>query len=292
MIGRTSPRSYDGHGHLDLSRAIEQEQDWSDTYYNVMNYYFWEPKRLRRLSYSRLVKLANKHEKSKDLLNVLKASHGGRGVEQQVMKAAYIDEEPFNHQLEYFFRLAPQRSFNALFDHCDLTLSDDRPNILTRTAELVFHGVQPDLLMISQTSALMLEVKPPRGKSSVGQVAKYASLSHRLRRARPEIKEIKLLYLANGDLCENFPQSIDSFQKLKLSAANWISERRSSAFTRNDEATNKAFIDELNQMEIDFISFDSFIKLMSKSMGASETEQRLIGGLEADLVRRGWLHND
>jgi len=257
-----------------------------------MNYYFWEPKRLKRLSYSRLANLARKYEKSKDLLNVFKASHGVKGIEQKVMQSAYIDEEPFNHQLEFFFRLAPQNSFKTLFNRCNLPISDVRPEILTRTAELVFQGVQPDLLIISRTSALMIEVKPPRGKSSAGQVAKYASLSQRLRRARPEIKNIKLLYLANGGILDNFPRSIHSLKELKLSAKNWIVHRRSSAFTRSNEATLEAFVAELNFMEIEFIPFGSFVDLMRESMGPSETEQRLIDGLEADLLRRNWLSDD
>jgi hypothetical protein len=289
MTNQHSPREFNAHAQLTLSKAIELEQDWTDIYYNVMNYYFWEPKRLRRLSYSRLVKLARKYEKSKGLLNILKPAHGGKGIEQEVMQSAYIDEEPFNHQLEFFFRLAPKNSFKALFNHCDLPIFDERPEILTRTAELVFQGVQPDLLIISRTSALMVEVKPARGKSSAGQVAKYASLSHRLRRARPEIKNIKLLYLANGGILDNFPRSMPSLEELKLSAKNWIVHRRSSAFARSNEASLDAFVDELDFMEIKFISFGSFVDIMRESMGYSETEQRLIDGLEADLFRRNWL---
>lgn len=289
MDKRLTPQIFDGHAKLTLDEAEMCEQDWSDTYYNIMNYYFWEPKRLKRLSLSSITKKVKSFANSKDLIAEFKTSHGGTGLEQRVMSSAYIDEEPFNHQLELFFRLAPQECFDSLLNYVGLESSAERPKVLTRTVELVYGGVQPDLLLLYNNSALMIEVKPPRGKSSAGQIAKYAHLSRSLREDRPEITNFRLLYLANGGLDQNFSKNLAVWPDLKKSAEEWVMERKSSAFKLVDLGVLNEVKDQIAKQQPVFISFSQFVESMKLSCTNSETEKRLIDGISMDLIRRNWL---
>jgi hypothetical protein len=67
---------------------------------------------------------------------------GSPGLEKRTFEKLDRQEEPFNHQLEIFLRLAPKTLLDSVVTECGLEAFRERPAVLTRTVELVWAGTQ------------------------------------------------------------------------------------------------------------------------------------------------------
>lgn len=275
---------------ISLENALEQEEGWPSAYYNAVRFYFWEPELLSKVTLSGLKRAAATHDAADDLVRYFHTKLDGTpGLEKRTFEKIGRTEEPFNHQLELFLKLASKQFFDLFLNAFGETGFSARPSVLTRTVELVRPGGQPDILLLTPEEAFAIEVKPPHGRSFPGQLAKYALLMDCIRQACPQMKRLGLVYLANGGPEDNFPSRTPTLATYRQSEATWALGRRRHAFKGLCDQGMERVAGMIASLKIDFIGFDEFISLAGRTMNSSETERLLVGGLASEMRRRGYL---
>lgn len=275
---------------LGLDDALKSETTWSDGYYNAIKFYFWEPELLGKLTLSQVRKAALAAHSSAEVVKALENSvDGSPGMEARSFERIKRTEEPFNHQLELFLRLAPTRYFDAMLNAVSEPPFSTRPHVLTRIVQLVWRGTQPDVLMLSETEAVAIEVKPPHGKSFDGQLAKYAFLFRNLVAERPNLQRKHLIFLANGRLADITPRKYGSIEEYKQRERDWARARTAAAFRRLQDDEIEEICDLIEQIEPKMLSFGGFFSACEGAATDNEAETLLLAGLRQELVRRDYL---
>ncbi|XBQ16639.1 MAG: hypothetical protein ABL308_01920 [Oceanicaulis sp.] len=275
---------------ITLEDALESENTWSDGYYNAVRFFYWWPKVLAKIPISQLKKQQSKFVYSSDLVNFFREKiDDSPGLERRTFAKLDRQEEPFNHQLELFLRLAPAQAINALLAHCGVNEFDERPSVLTRSVEQVWPGTQPDILLLSKSAAVAIEVKPPHGRSFEGQLAKYALLFENLRKARPTVERTDLIFLANGGFEDNLPRKTPTLAAFRDSEKAWARTRSRHAFKVLDDDELLMICYRIDATEPRFLSFSDFLRTQDQALGPSETERLLFDGIRKEIERRGYV---
>jgi len=148
---------------------------WVDSYYQALEFFYWEPQHLGRQS---------------------KVS-GKRLSIQTVNQRLNSLEVTLNHNLDQFFRLAP-RALTRRILHSALGRSGaNQLQMHGRSIDTDFAlagSVQPDFLFESSEEVISIEMKI-EAKSSISQVLKYALLSLAVELERREARQHFLVYL-------------------------------------------------------------------------------------------------
>ena len=158
-----------------------KDGDWTSQYYDVSEFYYWEPQHLGKI----------KNPKSR------------YNNQQDVLDHIQNMEVSLNHMFNVFFRIVPSQFINTLLNEtCNIDTSSviradvqDNFYMQGRYDVLKFSKlVQPDLLFTSEITNFSIEMKIG-AKSSLEQVYKYALL-HWLEEKHTGIKkESVLLYM-------------------------------------------------------------------------------------------------
>jgi hypothetical protein len=244
---------------------------WNADYYDVVEHYFWAPGTLGRRPMEDVRPL-------------------------EIFRRLRRNEEPLNHVLLFFFRLAPrdvtQRIFQTWFgEERSAEFEIQNSYQVNRTLSAGF--TQPDLFFSHPDVSFMIEMKI-QARSSADQVLKYVALSHLESKHANRVKPMRLAYLGLGGIESTFPsqpkdraQVIDRVAKLDRSAYR----HRWSFLDDEDWA---AIDDRLHALELRFQTYgdlDGILAAYESSVDPlspySETVERLLRGVRAELSSRG-----
>jgi hypothetical protein len=139
-----------------LSETVSNPLRWNDAYYEMLEFYYWEPQHLGR------AKKTNGFVKTVDAITA----------------RLRTIEVPLNHLLEFFFALAP-KDFTSRFLGCESL----HPDIHLVSSGHLLHAplgalIQPDLFFDSAGLRACVEVKVG-SRSTPEQMLKYSVLMER-----------------------------------------------------------------------------------------------------------------
>ena len=258
--------------------------DWCRGYYNAVEFYHWEPELLNRVSVAGIRKIKSGKKTADEILKKLDTKSGSC---RRTMDKIKRTEEPFNHILELFTRLSPKSIFDKLAQYSNLGVFQNEPRVITRKFEYTYkNATQPDLLLFTPEQSLFIEVKPPHGYSSPEQFAKYCYAMLLVESDYPAIVST-LLYLANGNVQENFRKN--SMESLRVASIAWVDNCKKGEIKNLNKQDRIKLIHKIKSTDITFLDFGSFLKLIKPCFGKSETEQKLLKGIECEIIRRGYL---
>lgn len=251
------------------------QSTWNQEYYDIIDFYFWEPQHIGKI----------KSEKSR--------FHGIDEVLENIKKM----EVSLNHQMDIFFRLAPESFLHWMIWKVFQENVEDH---------YVFHGnkqwrtyvtekdpTQPDILMSGEKSNIALELKV-RAKSSVEQVVKYLLLHYLNERFDGRRKQFYLIYLS--------PKTFSQLWKPPISDLSSLNERiQKFDFTALRDKTDYLQIDNWGEIldvwqrtRFASITYQDFYDLLvdyrqslDHQSQYSTTVSKLLDGMIDELLLRG-----
>jgi len=263
-----------------------KEGDWTSQYYDVSEFYYWEPQHLGKIKNPK-----SRYNNQQDVLNHIQNM-----------------EVSLNHMFNVFFRIVPSKFINTLLDEtCNI---DTSPVIRTDVQDdfymqgrydvLKFSKlVQPDLLFTSEIANFSIEMKIG-AKSSLEQVYKYALL-HWLEEKHTGIKkESVLLYMGVKEKFSslwpeqysNPDEVIQAALELDIDNLKLRASKTESVEVNWDEVK-----DILKRTNIGYCSYPLFCTILdvqkhriqneSNSHECKEMTRNLFDGMWSELSRRG-----
>ena len=176
------------------------EPSWLETYYTALEFVYWEPQHLGR-----------KKNPDAELDSLEKVSKRLRKLEVTL-----------NHNLDQFFRLAPDSLRSQLFAHVFERRFSHRHYMhgrdVDREFELVY-AMQPDFLFESSEAVVSIEMKID-AKSTVSQVLKYALLGLAVEMKRQSPRTHCLLMLGRGTFDSLWKERFSDLGKLRDAIAS------------------------------------------------------------------------
>ena len=163
---------------------------------------------------------------------------------REVFRALRRNEDPLNHVLMIFFRLAPKEFTQALFERWCEEPATPEFQIQNRYQVDSLLGVgftQPDLFFIHPNESFMIEMKVD-SKSSADQVLKYVALSHLESKRHGTTKPMRLCYLGKG--------GVETIFKGSPSSSNEVIDR-ARKLNRSEYRQKWKFLDDADWMAID-----------------------------------------
>lgn len=247
-----------------------QEASWVESYYETLNFFYWEPQHIARKKY------ADPRLKT----------------ESEVQSHLRKMEVTLNHQIKHFLCLAPGSFRNRLFTtalsrqvagHFVLAGSDEAK---------VCRGVQPDFLFTSEASTVSLEMKIG-AKSSVKQILKYALLALAVERDRKREMEHSLIFLGAGDFSSLFHRHLsvgDLRQRLETEKSNFFKEPTGKKYEAQED--DGRFSQIVSSFSLGFLNYNQFDHLLCDELASTDgcsgaqVYRNLVDGMRAELKRR------
>lgn len=172
-----------------------EEVTWVDSYYEALEFFYWEPQHLGR----------KKH------------SNAEFDTAPKVRKHLRKMEVTLNQNLHQFFLLAPDSLRNELFSRLFGSTLRGRLSLEGRNVDEKFklqNATQPDILFTSEAQTVALEMKVG-SKSSLTQVLKYALLGLAVELQLGSEKEHFLGFLGAGSFSDQWKERFDSIEGLQ-----------------------------------------------------------------------------
>jgi hypothetical protein len=259
------------------------QSSWIDSYYEAVEFFYWEPQRLRPKSdaaaeLAMLAKTAKKSSKLDGVLNRLRQM-----------------EVTLNHNIKQFLLLAPDSLRNDLFGKMFNRPFKGTFVMQGRDVDTEFkldNCTQPDFLFISELDVVSIEMKV-NAKCSVDQVLKYALLGLAVEMQQGPKKHY-LTLLGSGDFVKQFRgKRFDSPDKLttdiKKEELNLFLRNKPRRFRERQECLQEI----VNKMQVQFLNYAEFVAflenaaplLVDQSPGA-EVYRKLIAGLCKEIKDR------
>ena len=176
-----------------------EEVTWVDSYYEALEFFYWEPQHLGR----------KKH------------SNAEFDTTPKVRKHLRKMEVTLNQNLHQFFLLAPDSLRNELFGRLFRRTLQGCLSLEGRDVDEKFrlqNSMQPDFLFTSKAHTVALEMKLG-SKSSLTQVLKYALLGLAVELKLGSEKEHFLGFLGSGSFSDQWKERFDSIEGLRQALA-------------------------------------------------------------------------
>lgn len=248
-------------------------KDWTSEYYDVMEFYYWEPQHLGKI----------KNQNSR-------YNSAGKALSHiQNMEVS------LNHMFNVFFRLAPSSFINQVIVEFFSKDTEEKFSLQGRYAVSEFSSlVQPDLLFSSDETNFSIEMKIG-AKSSLEQVYKYGLLHWMEQKHTNSTKKSFLLYMNKNNFSDLWTERFSSVGELKKQTLILDIETLKAKAAKN-ENTHIEW-DEVKHLvgetDIGFCTYSDFAALLKRFTAqfagnneASETIEKLFGGLYSELERR------
>lgn len=248
---------------------------WNADYYDIVEHYFWAPGSLGRTPKENV-------------------------KPREVFRALRRNEDPLNHVLLMFFRLAPKEFTKVLFERWHGRTETPEFQIQNRYQVNAFRGVgftQPDLFFVHPRVSFMIEMKVD-AKSSADQVLKYVALSHLESKRNGTMKPMRLCYLGKG--------GVETIFKGSPSSPNEILDRVQK-LGRSEYMQKWSFLDAADWAEIDnrlasmeltfktYCDLDALLAEYERSINLespyADTVAELFRGARGELRCRGLVSN-
>lgn len=240
-------------------------QLWNRQYYDTLAFHFWEPQHIGR---------------------TVSPDSPIRTESDAILRLKRL-EVVLNHQMELFFRLAPDRvvqQLSALGLACNW---HDTFCLIGREYDRTYavEGLtQPDLLLIGRETVLAIELKI-RAKTSLEQLLKYASLLTLL----PSRGAAGLILMGPRDFPSLWKDRYQNVQDVRT-AIQTLPRNRLPVKLRHFLDRNGPSVDDmLARMAIGFVNFRQFHELLTRERHdtSEETYARLLDGMIDELQMRG-----
>ncbi len=228
---------------------------WNDEYYEIIDFYFWEPQHIGR----------SKAEKSR--------YNNIEDVKNHILNM----EVSLNHQINIFFRLAPEDFINKLVKNYFHNSFDDK---------YLFHGenewkqyvpaeeTQPDLLLSGESTNLAIELKIG-SKSNIEQVAKYLLLHQLNKLSYEKEKQLYLLYLSPSSFSSLWSEKFKSKSELiSCFKDNDFTKLREKTKNNISESTWDSALSLIDEVEIEAITYNQFYELLIKYRDSIDMTQK------------------
>lgn len=247
---------------------------WNDEYYEIIDFYFWEPQHIGR-SKTEKSRYKNMEDVKNHILNM---------------------EVSLNHQLNIFFRLAPEDFINKLVKNYFHNSFDDK---------YLFHGenewkqyvpaeeTQPDLFLSGESTNLAIELKLG-AKSNMEQVAKYLLLHQLNNQSYNKEKQPYLLYISPSSFSSLWAEKFKSKSELiSCFKENNFTKLKEKTKNNISESTWDSALNLIDEVEIEAITYKQFHELLIKyrdnidmTQKYSDTIDSLFLGLINELESR------
>lgn len=249
------------------------EATWTESYYQALEFFYWEPQHLGR----------KKHIDSK--LNSL----------ERVQSHLRAMEVTLNHNLNMFFLLAPEavrtQFFNLLFGR---VLSGEH-RMHARGAEEAYGlagSTQPDFFFTSDSNVVAIEMKIA-AKSGIGQVLKYVllGLAEELESGRQKVHHLG--FLGRGDFASQWKERFRDPAELKNAAAQTDLALFLSRHPSRLGASLPRFAEILATMHIGFSTYADLASLLEAAQPTASDRsdgagvyRKLIQGVVGEFKHR------
>lgn len=249
------------------------EHDWTSEYYEIIEFYFWEPQHLGR-------KKTNKSLYSTPI---------------EALKHVQDMEVSLNHMFNLFFRLAPAGIPSHMIADATGSQVQSATQLLTRRNISSFcELVQPDLMFQGDSVNFSIEMKL-KAKSSLEQVWKYALL-HTLADAHDgQDRASYLMLLGKGEFSSLWKEDIntpDELRKFLKDAKLYKLQRKAKEVEKMPIDWNRVreTLEKTSILYWNYQTLKMFLKgLIEPFTGANRAEQtfvHLVNGMVAELARR------
>ncbi len=250
--------------------------DWLDSYYEALEFFYWEPQHFRANTQAAV--------EAKKLAEIAKKS---TRVEQVTRHLREI-EVTLNHNIKQFFLLAPAALRNNLFEKlfgCQFKNTFEMQGREVDKKFALANCMQPDFLFISEGEVVSIEMKI-KSQCSVDQVLKYALLGRAVEIQQKEQRKHYLVLLGSGDITKQFPKRYKSTHELtdaiKKENLTTFLGNKPKVFRQNPQDLQR-IVDDMN---VQFLNYKDFIDILEgatpqqtdQSAGA-EVYRNLINGL-------------
>jgi hypothetical protein len=228
-------------------------EHWTEEYLNILEFYFWEPQHLNRVS----------------------PPADRRKPPAEVFSALLKREVPLNHQLNLFFRLAPSGLVHRWLQPLLPALPLAAPT-LTNTQEFrrspAWGACQPDLWFEDEDARCFVELKVD-ARSSLSQLCKYALLHEHLNRTHGE-KASGLVFMGLSE--RHFTDVL--VHVATREHAEFSLPERVLAHASNLKVSETAVLHSVRSMMVsyfDYPRFDAFLSEEEARIGSDEAAQTL-----------------
>ncbi|MEJ2649900.1 MAG: hypothetical protein P8016_16015 [Sedimentisphaerales bacterium] len=249
------------------------ERDWTSEYYEILEFYFWEPQHLGRA----------------------KSSKCRYATPVEALKHVQKMEVSLNHMLNLFFRLAPSEVLLHLIADTTGNRAQSAMHLLSRQEVSAFcQLVQPDLMFQGDSMNFSIEMKL-NAKSSLEQAWKYALLHTLADMHNGKDRASYLMFLGKGKFSSLWKENIKSPSELY----GFLRNAKLEKFQRKAEAVENISIDwkrvkeTLEKTSILYWNYQTlklflkeFTEPLVNASGAEQTFVHLINGLLAEIERR------
>jgi len=252
--------------------------EWTSEYYDIMEFYYWEPQHLGKI----------KNPKSR------------YNNEKKALQHIQNMEVSLNHMFNIFFRLAPSSFVNQVIRNSFGQNIQDSFALQGRYDILEFSSlVQPDLLFSSEATNFSIEMKIG-AKSSLLQVYKYALLHWLEQQHSDSQKKSLLLYIGKGNFDDLWVEGFASAEELKKEALNLdISKLKTKAEKKEtvpiDWHAVQSMLDNTDIAYCSYSKFSTLLKLfpahLIENSNEYETIHKLFSGLYEELERRALIED-
>ena len=249
------------------------ELTWLDSYYEALEFFYWEPQHLGR----------KKH------------SSAEFDTAPKVRKHLRKMEVTLNQNLHQFFLLAPDSLRNELFGRLFGCALQGRLSLEGRDVDQKFklqNSTQPDFLFTSEAQIVALEMKVG-SKSNLTQVLKYVLLGLAVELQLGSEKEHFLGFLGSGNFVDQWKERFDSIESLRqaLLEADYVSFLANKPLHLRDQAPRFAQI--VKTLSFCFVTYEELAGyLLGESpeptdvSPSAQVYRKLIEGVTGELKLR------
>jgi len=250
----------------------EQAPAWNQTYYDLLEFYLFEPQ----------------HIAPKPRVDATKR----RTVPEAIKRLKRL-ETPFNHVFSLFFRLAPPEFIGTIVSaaFADGSPSHDLASI-GREADRKFdlrNTTQPDLLFVGSDAIVCIEMKID-AKTDAEQIFKYAALFAHI---DPAAKKRRfLIYMGPKDFARLWRRNgvtLEIAKEMAIEFARDLPTKLSGAALVKKIPDVVAVVASLR---LGYLSYSDVRQILereaARAMAPDGVYRRLLGGMAAEISGRGY----
>jgi hypothetical protein len=245
---------------------------WNEELYELIEFLFWEPQHIGKKK-----KINSKYENWNDVIAHLEKI-----------------EVLLNHHFSLFFNLISYKQKQSILSNLlKISLDDDFEisSMRTRNLETIIDNfTQPDLLFEGRENVVYVEMKIG-AKSNCAQLLKYLILHILYEEKTKTSKNPYLLFIGVGNLQNFFTEKIETIEALKVLLYEYEIPPRKRINNIDIREYRVRALRLLETIDIAFVNYDDLGQVLCKELDKTknETEQKLFGGLLAELKKRNLI---
>ena len=239
---------------------------WNQQYYDTLSFYFWEPQHIGR-----------KRNPNSKIRN-----------ERDVVTRLRSLEVALNHQMELFFRLAPNSFANRFLAAAFGVPLSDNFEVAGRQLrdQLNDQGMlQPDIVLLGNANVVAIELKVG-AKSSLAQLIKYLTFLVTVGRDRAPL----MLFMGPDNFANIWPERFKDAAEVWRAALDFDRSLLAPSWRAKYDAQRALIADVIPRTRLAFMSYQAFHDVIAQEEAVAgavhETYSRLLEGMARELIDR------